>query len=80
MHHPGVFSMLPRKADAGQAEDGFVFAQEEEGSEDPAVLGEVLVRAPEASVSFFWREKRAVVRTRSEHAGGACIPFGESGS
>lgn len=58
MHHPGVLPLLPREANAGQAEDGLVFAAEEEGGEDPAVLGEIPVRTPEASVRWLVGERK----------------------
>lgn len=55
MHHPGVLPLLRRKADARKAKDGRVLVQEAKSSEDPAVLGEVLVRDSEAPVRSFRR-------------------------
>jgi len=53
LHHPGVIPLLRREADAGKAKNGRVLIQEAKSGEDPAVLGEVLVRDSEASVSVF---------------------------
>lgn len=56
MYHPGILPVLRREADAREAKNGRILVQAAKSGEDPAVLGEVLVRDTEASVRSFPRE------------------------